>query len=1501
MRPGDIVKIETDSTGIFGPAWLERAAALPVYATFASTWVLIWFSGLVEVSYENRTIALLLSLLLVASVSATAAWLAFRGYLASGLPELLYAGCGLVALGSCHIISSLIIGDAQDLNHAVTVHNLGVFLAASLHLAAALHAGRPRPSRPDPSALRAAGACLGVLALTGLFWTAAQYDLSPAFYKTGEGATPVRQLVLTLSIALLSVAAALLIRQASQRGSLALRCYGLGLCLIALGLVDVSIAVPGSILSWLGRLSQGLGHVYLLAAFMIAIRTAVQKGFDVKEAAADYYIESEGHYRALVDALRAAVISLDPAGRVVLWNPQAEVISGYGYAEAAGRPLMDLIASAGGDRVVIRDLLEERPGRYLEVTLRRKDGVEFPAEVLAFAAGAGWMKWTNLIIRDITERKEAEEKLQKEASEIMLANRMLRVFLEETGDDLFDKALHIVMEGLQSEYGVFGYIDDKGDLFCPSMSKLLKQCEVADKCIHYPRAQWKGLWSRALLEKRTFYTNEPPEVPPGHVPIRRNLAAPIMFHDRVIGLLNLANKETDYTDNDRELIEGLARRVAPVLYAWLQKKLRDDERTVAVTELRKRELRLRQALQVSRSFAFEWNPATDIVTRSEECALLLGLDGDEAIRDTGENFFQRIHPDDREQFVALLRALTPENPSYITKYRLVKPDGNVVTLEETGLGFFDADKRLSGLTGISTDVTGREKAQEEIAYLATFPKFNPNPIAETDLDGHVRFCNPSAMELLPDLAQRSKDHPWLRDWSAVTGLLSEGIQNRVTREVAINGKWYYQTLHFIHESKSVRIYGVDITGLKAAEQALRDAHGRLATTLESISDGFFSLDRQFRVTFVNETGAKAIEQTRETMLGRVLWHVFPEAVGSEFQHTYQRAMGERVTATVEAFYPPLNAWFEARAYPSEDGISVFFKDITDRRRIEQTLRENQADLNWAQSVGRIGSWRLNVQRNELQWSDENHRIFGLPKGTPMSYETFLGTVHPADRDYVNSKWTAALRGEPYDIEHRIVVGNLVKWVRERAELEFDADGQLLGGFGITQDITEHKQADEALRKSEARFRLLADTGAQLLATGNPQAHINDLAGQVMAHLGCHCFFNFLVADEQPGRLQLNAWAGIPEDEARRIEWLDYGVAVCGCVARDGLRIVAEHIPTTPDVRTELVKSYGIKAYACHPLVGTNGRTLGTLSFGTRSRETFSGEDLELMKAVADQVAMALVRMQNESDLRRSADALQQANERLEEKVLIRTEELEDTVATLKNEILVRKKIQIQLHQLSRKSLEALEADRRTVARELHDSIAGSLSAIKFGLEDVAEQALRDPFYGSGQLGTLISHLADAIKETKRISANLRPLSIDDLGLLATIEWYTRQFCQRYENIQVICQIGVEEQEIPEEFKIVFYRVMQEALTNAAKHSRADTIIIRLTKEAFHFEFEVEDNGCGFDSSETFGRQDRLSGFGLKSMQERAEICGGFLNLRTRPERGTSVRVTLPFGAAASGF
>jgi PAS domain S-box-containing protein len=200
---------------------------------------------------------------------------------------------------------------------------------------------------------------------------------------------------------------------------------------------------------------------------------------------------------------------------------------------------------------------------------------------------------------------------------------------------------------------------------------------------------------------------------------------------------------------------------------------------------------------------------------------------------------------------------------------------------------------------------------------------------------------------------------------------------------------------------------------------------------------------------------------------------------------------------------------------------------------------------------------------------------------------------------------------------------------------FDEQGGLMGAVHVARDITERKRAED-------RTRLFSEVTSELLSSGQPQQIVESLCRKVMAQLDCQTFFNFLM-DEQSGRLHLNACAGISADKAREIEWLDLGAAVCGCAARDGCRIVAEHIQTTPDPRTDLVRGFGIQAYACHPLLNQN-QVIGTLSFGSRTRPAFAEDELRLMKAVADHVAIAMQRIRLLESLERAARAADAANE-----------------------------------------------------------------------------------------------------------------------------------------------------------------------------------------------------------------------------------------------------------------
>jgi len=172
-----------------------------------------------------------------------------------------------------------------------------------------------------------------------------------------------------------------------------------------------------------------------------------------------------------------------------------------------------------------------------------------------------------------------------------------------------------------------------------------------------------------------------------------------------------------------------------------------------------------------------------------------------------------------------------------------------------------------------------------------------------------------------------------------------------------------------------------------------------------------------------------------------------------------------------------------------------------------------------------------------------------------------------------------------------------------------------------------------IRQRNERLDILAEAAALLLTSETPERIVQSLGEKVMKHLGCQAFFNYLVEDGKES-MRLNAWAGIPEKAAREIERIEFGAAVCGCVAREGRRIIAEDIANAPDKRTDLVRSFGIQAYACHPLI-CQGRVIGTLSFGTAARPRFGAEELALMKAVADLAATAMARKRAETALAHS--------------------------------------------------------------------------------------------------------------------------------------------------------------------------------------------------------------------------------------------------------------------------
>ena len=267
---------------------------------------------------------------------------------------------------------------------------------------------------------------------------------------------------------------------------------------------------------------------------------------------------------------------------------------------------------------------------------------------------------------------------------------------------------------------------------------------------------------------------------------------------------------------------------------------------------------------------------------------------------------------------------------------------------------------------------------------------------------------------------------------------------------------------------------VDISARKQAEMELGESEEKFRTFTEMAPVGVFVTDADGLTTYWNKRLCEIAGMQVVDGLGTG-WAdgVHPDDRERVFKEWYESAE-KRASFSCECRFVDRDGavtYTIGQAVPLTDasmrvaGYVGTISDVTDLKRAEEALRNRTYFLQKAQEIGQIGTWDLDIKKNELLWTDENYRIFGVPIGTKLTYEIFLNCVHPDDREYVNKEWQAALNKKPYDIEHRLLVDGKVKWVREKAELHFNEKDECDRGTGVSQDITLRKHIEEQLRTS----------------------------------------------------------------------------------------------------------------------------------------------------------------------------------------------------------------------------------------------------------------------------------------------------------------------------------------------------------------------------------------------------------------------------------------------------
>ncbi|MDQ7781890.1 MAG: PAS domain S-box protein [Desulfomonilaceae bacterium] len=409
-------------------------------------------------------------------------------------------------------------------------------------------------------------------------------------------------------------------------------------------------------------------------------------------------------------------------------------------------------------------------------------------------------------------------------------------------------------------------------------------------------------------------------------------------------------------------------------------------------------------------------------------------------------------------------------------------------------------------------------------------------------------------------------------------------------------------------------------------------------------------------------------------------------------------------------------------------------------------------------------------------------------------------------------------------------------------------------IGTILDMTQRIRAEQELETQLRRFQALHHLAVAMTAEHTLEENLGLLVDKSRELLAADASF-IAVCDDKSDAVRIRACSGIAHDEIDGPHG-ELSIPVRnpgGTTAFDHTR-QEEHVRAREGTEEDRFPARNFHSGISAP-VRIRDRDLGVLYVCSRSERFFSESDRDLLFLMGNMAALEITRKQVEEALARSEE---------------------------------------QLRSLSRQLLRAQEHERKRVARELHDGIGQSVTAMKFKVESVIREASKNvPQEHLAPLEGLLTMIQDVVEDVGRIAMDLRPSILDDLGVMATITWLCREFQKTHPHIRVVTELEVQESGVSEDQKIVIFRILQEALNNVAKHSRADLVRVSLCNHDGTTELTVEDSGVGFDWESAHLPGESRPGFGLVSMKERTQLSGGSLSVRTKPGAGTTITASWP--------
>ena len=748
-----------------------------------------------------------------------------------------------------------------------------------------------------------------------------------------------------------------------------------------------------------------------------------------------------------------------------------------------------------------------------DVEIITKSGKIKPVNITASVTLVGGKPVMQGIFHDITEREQIEEALQESKRQLSIRNSIAEIFLTTPDDEMYGEVLQVLLEAMESKYGIFGYIDENGALVCPSMTRdIWDQCQVPDKTIVFPREKWGGIWGRALIEKKTLYANEGLHVPEGHVPITKVLVVPVMYGGQVIGLLEVANKPTDYSHKDQEFLEIIAGKIAPILNARLQRDRQRTQRRRIEEALRKSEKRYRELYEGSQDGYVLTDMKANIIEFNSAYKNMLGYPEKELLQ---KKYADLTPPKWHAVEAKIIKEqILKRGYSEIYEKEYIRKDGTVFPIElRVYLARDEKDKPI-GMWAFIRDI--RERKQAEARQLLTEKILRclnqDKPSLDMIVDILTLIKEATGFEAVGIRLREGDDFPYF----AVQGFSAEFVQaenylcardengqvihdaeGRPLLECMCGNILSARTdpaLPFFTEGGS---FWTNSTTMLLASTSEQERQGR--TRNRCNQDGYESVALIPLRSGEQIVGLLQLNDTRWGQFTPEMIRFF-EGIGASIGIALARIKDEQALREAR---DGLEQKVQQRTAELSRTVDILQEEVKERTLAQQALQQSEVRLRDAQRIAHIGNWDWDIVNNQLWWSDEIYHIFGLrPQEFDATYEAFLSHVHPDDREFVKKSVNEALyERKPYSIDHRVVrPDGTERIVHEQAEVIRNANKSPVRMRGTVQDVTAQKQAEEKILDDQ---KLLRSLTAELLLSEERErrkiaADLHDSVGQILA-------------------------------------------------------------------------------------------------------------------------------------------------------------------------------------------------------------------------------------------------------------------------------------------------------------------------------------------------------------------------------------------------------------------